>query len=267
MSGMRRSPSEDPNRGLKEDKPRRSEGNVAWLKRHGDADGIILLGGSSLADFRVRVAQSHLRHDLLPSHWSFCGILLGEGVLASVPFDLASVSAVPACNGVRMCPLADYDDPKQYPNVAVIRFAEVHEHVRRDIDRVRTDRSLLDLPALMLPWLGYIWGVPDATNPLPKGIGLPSAAFVETVFAMAGFELTPGLSSASSCPEAIWQSAKWWTDYYEAVSARAGGAAGGNSAPQGPAPVPAAAPVVEPPSAIPMVPSGAFVLRQRYDVL
>lgn len=32
---------------------------------------------------------------------------------------------------------------------------------------------------------------------------------------MSGFELTPGLSSASSCPEAIRQSAKWWTPFFE----------------------------------------------------
>ena len=61
----------------------------------------------------------------------------------------------------------------------------------------------------MLPWLAFLWGVSGSTNPLLSGTGLPSSAFVETVFAMAGFELTPGLSSASSCPEAIWQSAKW----------------------------------------------------------
>ncbi len=53
---------------------------------------------------------------------------------------------------------------------------------------------------------------------IDDGIGLPSSAFVETVFAMANFELTPGLSSASSCPEAIWQSAKWWTGFYKSVA-------------------------------------------------
>jgi hypothetical protein len=59
------------------------------------------------------------------------------------------------------------------------------------------------------------WGTKGSSNPLLEGKGVPSSAFVETVFAMAGFELTPGLSSASSCPEAMWQSAKWWTDFYE----------------------------------------------------
>jgi len=44
---------------------------------------------------------------------------------------------------------------------------------------------------------------------------VPSAVLVETAFAMAEVELTPGLAAASSCPEAIYQAAKWWTGYYE----------------------------------------------------
>jgi hypothetical protein len=37
---------------------------------------------------------------------------------------------------------------------------------------------------------------------------------LEVVFGAAGFDLTPGLESRSSCPEAIWQAAKWWHEYY-----------------------------------------------------
>jgi len=40
--------------------------------------------------------------------------------------------------------------------------------------------------------------------------GMPSAAMLETAYATNGFDLTPGLESRSSCPEAIWQSASWW---------------------------------------------------------
>jgi hypothetical protein len=32
---------------------------------------------------------------------------------------------------------------------------------------------------------------------------------------MAGIELTPGLSSSASCPEAIWQAAKYWHNFYK----------------------------------------------------
>lgn len=239
MIAMRRSPSSDPNDGFRNEVARNGEGNRKWLRRLGDEDGIILLGGTSLAGFRVRVAQSVLRHDMLPSHWSLCGILLEGGVFASVPLDLQDISAVPKSNGVRFCPLEDYDDPKAYPNVAVIRFAKAHDSAHADIARLQQDRSIINLPALMLPWLGFIWGTAGSTNPLRSGVGLPSAAFVESVFAMSGFELTPGLSSASSCPEAIWQSAKWWERYYK-------GAGGGEKSS----------------GAVAMVPQGFYVIRQ-----
>ncbi len=199
------------------------ETNLAWLARLGapdgvrlDENGIILLGGSSLASFRIRVAQSVMRRDLFPTYWSHCGILLGEGLFATVPLNPGrDISAVPARNGIEFRKLADYDDPKRYPNIAVIRFARRHNDVREHIKRLQQDRSIVDLPAMMLRWLSFVWGVDGAANPLSDGIGLPSAAFVETVFAMAGSELTPGLASRSSCPEAIWQSAKWWQDFYK----------------------------------------------------
>jgi len=41
--------------------------NLQWLKAAGLKDGILLLGGTSLAHFWVRVAQGHLRSDL-PSY-------------------------------------------------------------------------------------------------------------------------------------------------------------------------------------------------------
>jgi hypothetical protein len=41
---------------------------------------------------------------------------------------------------------------------------------------------------------------------------------VESVFARRGIELTPGLTSQSSCPEAVWQAAKWWAPYYDSAA-------------------------------------------------
>jgi hypothetical protein len=73
----------------------------------------------------------------------------------------------------------------------------------------------VDLPRHVLAWLGFVWGAGEQGNPLFAGIGHPGAAFVEAVHALAGVELTPGLSSAASCPEAIWLSATWWRHYYE----------------------------------------------------
>src|SRR5689334_4332404 len=119
MPPMRHSPARQPNADLKEIPSLPGETNRKWLARTGAADGIILVGGSSLADFRIRVAQSHLRSDMLPSFWSLCGILVKGEAFASAPLGpVVDISTVPASNGVRTCCLADYDDPKRFPNLA-----------------------------------------------------------------------------------------------------------------------------------------------------
>ena len=217
MLAIRHSQAMAPNESLQEMPARRRESNRAWLGRLGATSGILLLGGTSLAHFRIRVAQSHVRSDLLPSFWSFVGILEDEDTFAAVPFDgRADASTVPRINGVQTCRLEEYDDPVRFPNIAVLHFTDDEGPIRQNIDRVKSQRSVIDLPTLMLHWLGYIWSVGQAANPLLAGQGLPSAAFVETVYGIAGIELTPGLSSASSCPEAIWAAAKWWHQFYEA---------------------------------------------------
>jgi hypothetical protein len=189
--------------------------NVAWLKDTGLTDGIILLGGTSVAHFRLRVAQAQLRGDLLPSYWSVAGILLDGESFASVPLDtLEESSLVPTTNGVQVCGLADYDDTTRFPNIAVLRFTEDWGAVRKAVELVRLQRSIIDLPSLMLAWLGYIWAAGQHGNPLLSGMGIPSAAFVETAYGIKGMEITPGLASGASCPEAIWQSAKWWHEFY-----------------------------------------------------
>jgi hypothetical protein len=273
MVSIKRSPTTKSNPQLREEEPKPELTNSAWLARQKNKDGILLLGGTSVDHFRVRVAQSSLRHDMLPSFWSLCSVLLNGGKsIVSAPFDLSDVSAVPSCNGVQECSIEKYDDPKRYPNIALIRFAEAHENVHRDINRLRGDRSIIDLPTLMLPWLGFIWGASGSANPLQNGIGLPSAAFMETVFAMAGFELTPGLSSASSCPEAIWQSAKWWANYYEAAVIDAKALSGDNAtmstnnqdgASEDHKGVVRGDEKDKPPPALPMIPTGFFMVRQK----
>lgn len=66
-----------------------------------------------------------------------------------------------------------------------------------------------------MSWLAYVWGVGRSGNPLMDGFGIPSAAMLEIVIGANGFDLTPGLESRSSCPEAISQAAKYWHEYYE----------------------------------------------------
>jgi len=162
-----------------------------------------------------------------------------DGRLLTVPLEPGDdVSSVPAANGIRTLPLSAISDPDRYPNVALIAFAapgsDALAEAAADVAR---QRGLIDLPALIVAWLGWIWGVDDA-NPLVAGQGIPGAAFVEAVHAIADIELTPGLASASSCPEAIWQSAKWWGDYYREsarVSAAGMTRSAGHAQPQVPA--------------------------------
>ena len=218
---IRYAPASSKNKEVREVAPRDAgESNLDWLRRAADgeelAGAVILLGGSDLAHFRVRYAQSRLRSDLLPSFWSLAGVLANDRSFYSVTLDVPDASRVPQTNGVRRCLLRDYADPKWFPNVAVLRFTDSVRPLTDNVTRVERQRSVIDLPAYVLPWLAHVWGAGAGDNPLVAGYGLPSAAFVETVFGLAGIELTPGLSSSSSCPEAIWSTALWWHSFYEA---------------------------------------------------
>ena len=245
MLSMRASTSRSPNRRLRALRPTRGETNGGWLARAGVSTGVILLGGAGLVDVRVRFAQSIVRHDLTPSSWSLAGLLLDGREVRFVPHDAGpDPSTVPATNAIRSTDVEAFDDPERYPNIAVLAFASDAEALRAAADEVRRQRAIIDLPALVVAWLAYAWGVEDG-NPLVAGRGVPSAAFVEAAHAVAGIELSPGLASASSCPEAIWQSARWWGEYYrESARMRAAGVS------------------PSPGHADPQVPTGAYAVRQ-----
>ncbi len=245
MLAVRRSPETQSNPRLKEVPARPKESNGQWLARTGATGGILLLGGTSLADFRIRVAQSHLRQDMSPSLWSLAGILRDGRAFDSVPLGWrGDIAEVPRVNGVQRCRIADHDDPIRYPNIAILHFTRDMASLLRHADSVKDHRSALDLPNLMLAWLGFVWGAGRTANPLLNGVGVPSAAYLETAHALAGIDLTPGVSAESSCPEAIWQAAKWWQGYYaEAAEAR------------------------REDEAPPIVPEGSFTTRQRAAAL
>jgi len=208
---IRRSPDSKSNKSLQGTTAKAGETNRAWLRRIGANRGIVLLRGASVAHFRIRTAQSHARADLAPSYWSIAGLLTGSETFLSVPLELTGDSSELALrNGVHECKLADYDDPRQFPNIAAFHFTADDAKIIQYANRVAEERSIIDLPTLMLPWLNFIWITNKSPNPLADGMGLPSAAFLETVYGIGGIELTPGVSSAASCPEVIWQSAKWW---------------------------------------------------------
>jgi hypothetical protein len=224
MISIRQSNAVSSNVAIDEVKAEPNENNSAWLRRVKARDGVLLLGGAAISHFRIRVAQSHARADLKPSCWSLAGLLMGNQTFLSVPLELCGEAAEIALrNGVQTCNIADYDDPDRFPNIAVIRFTTDTKMILDLATLVSGDpetkkpaqRNIIDLPTLMLPWLSYIWIAGKAGNPLAEGLGLPSAAFIETVYGIAGIELTPGLASANSCPEAIWQAAKYWHEFYE----------------------------------------------------
>jgi len=241
MIPTRESGATHPNRDLRELRPTRGEGNVAWFGRCGMEDGVLLLGGSSLVDFRLRVAQSQVRGDLTPSYWSLCGLISArDGRFLTVPLQTPDISNVPRTNAIRELRLSDVDDPVAWPNIGVVRFAGNPGAVLEQANKLHIRRSVIDLPELVLTWLAYGWAAGSADNPLLRSKGVPSAAFVETAHALAGIELTPGLSSASSCPEAVWQAVKWWREYYEGAVEIAGRG-----------------------EAQPVVPQGVYGLRQR----
>ncbi len=111
--------------------------------------------------------------------------------------------------------LGDYSAALNYPNLALIRLPDIAStDVAKMCKKFGKQRTSLDAVGLLLHWLAYTWAPRGAGNPLLEGQGMPSAAMVEYVINASGYELTPGLASRSSCPEAIWQSARFWHTFY-----------------------------------------------------
>jgi hypothetical protein len=199
--------------------------NTAWIEKHGGElmkpGSLLLLGGTSVLDFRLRVAQAHVRHDLMPSYWSHVAIVRerkdGAWILNEVSLDPpGGFGDVSGTNAIQTAELRRYrDHRRRWPNIAILSFPAAADQVLAGIERLAMNRNLVDLASLILAWLAFGWGAGRAANPLLEDKGLPSGVFAETVMGLAGLELTPGLSSRSSCPEAIWQAAKWWHGFYK----------------------------------------------------
>ena len=211
---------------LFKDVPRvKDEDNLQWLSRNlpaGDITHLAMVGGKERMDFRLRIAQSHLRHDLAPSHWSHSFLLgkiaknMGSTRVHEISLEpKAGFGFPPPTNGVQIGKLDRYSDPDEYPNIAILGVPVMFKEAQKALQRFQTQRVVLDAVELALRWLAFGWGASRTGNPLLEGQGIPSAAMLEVVFGAAGFDLTPGLESRSSCPEAIWQAAKWWHEYYE----------------------------------------------------
>ena len=202
------------------------EDNLAWLTRNlpknNDGTIVLLLGGRNPIDFRLRIAQAHVRDDLTPSHWSQVVLLgkqkknLGSTVIHEISLFPPSGFNYPVpTNAEQQNKLSRYGNATEFPNIAIIHIPVKRSEIERGLKRYRHQRSVLDGVELLLMWLAFVWGVGRTGNPLLDGNGIPSAAMIEVIVSASGYELTPGLPSRASCPDAIWQAAKWWHEYYE----------------------------------------------------
>jgi hypothetical protein len=77
-------------------------------------------------------------------------------------------SSVPSTNAIRECVMADYDDPVRWPNIGVVRFATDMDVVVAQAREVASRRTVVELPALVLAWLGFAWAVTGQHNPLTE---------------------------------------------------------------------------------------------------
>lgn len=228
-----RSPAEKRNPDVVELERKASEDNLAWIQRavNGELSGnledqslLVLVGGNDPLAFRLRIAQSHVRHDLSPSAWShvlFVRALdksLGDSSTVEIsltPEGGFGPFGYPApTNGIQSGRLGVYQSADLFPNIALLALPVSASAIEASLEDLKLQRSILDNPQLILKWLAYCWGVGVPASPLADGFGIPSAAVLEVAFAANGFDLTPGLESRSSCPEAIWQAASWWQEYY-----------------------------------------------------
>ena len=249
-----------PNPDFNEVNRRRGEDNVQWMTRlltNYTPKGVVMLlvGGTDALSFRLRVAQAHLRHNMTPSSWSHVVLVVDPNVKDVAGSRLVEISLEPE-SGFGWAPsgnavqedvkLARYQDTHRFPNVAVVDLppevppagegasasrtadaksataakAAQRKTVDEALERFKKMRGTLDCTELVLQWLGFAWGAGQAPNPLVAGRGIPSAVLVESLAAATGFELTPGIDSRASCPEAIWQAARWWYGLHDQVATR-----------------------------------------------
>jgi hypothetical protein len=226
MLDIQQSPDNKSNKKLLERKRKKNEDNVSWIERQlpgGKTDKafLVLLGGTDPISFRLRTAQSYARHNLTPSNWSHVLLLMerkgkniGETFTSEVSLNPPGGFGFPPIgNAIQEGRLEVYRNPEEFPNIALLELPIDLKDVENAVSRFKKMRNVVNGVDLVVAWLSYIWGVSGSGNPLLNEYGIPSAVLVEYSVGAAGLDLTPGLASRSSCPEAIWQSAKWWQGY------------------------------------------------------
>lgn len=211
------------------------ESNLDWLQRaHAsfqleDAaqwSFIVLAGGKDVAAFRIRVAQSHLRGDMLPSFWSDCALFNVEGndfkssAFFNLPlFQPAELSYAPTRNGLVRLPFSKLPTQKHYPNLALLAIPVAQDKVMQALAEYQKARVSYDAVENILPWLAFVWGAGNSVNPLMQQIGFPSAVMLSQLFGAQGFDLSPGVTANLSTPETFWSGVKHWQDFYSKTQA------------------------------------------------
>jgi hypothetical protein len=121
-----------PNQLLQKVARQESDDNVQWLRQNLETPEeythIVLVGGSSTTAFRLRVAQSHVRHDLIPSYWSHVMLLgkIARNVGTTPIYEIAleppqGFAFPPPTNGLQRSRLSQYRDTRLFPNIALLR--------------------------------------------------------------------------------------------------------------------------------------------------
>lgn len=204
------------------------ERNAAWVNRAladfklselSEWSFVLLTGSTDVASFRLRVAQSHFRSDMLPSYWSDCVLLqTKKNSLHSfyhIPLlQPANASFAPLRNGVVQSTLSKLPDADSMPNLALLAIPVAEQQTISALQQFQHNRAAVDALALLLPWLGFCWGTGHSSNPLLQQLPLPSAQMIQLLFSSAGFDLTPGVNTDLAAPEAFWSGIKHWQHFY-----------------------------------------------------
>lgn len=206
------------------------EANLDWLKRAyesfalenmADWSFIVLAGGKDVAAFRIRVAQSRLRGDMLPSFWSECALFkiqagdFSSAVFFNLPlFQPATASYAPTRNGLVELPFNKLPTQKDFPNLALLAIPVPQEKILASLAEYKKARVSYDAVENILPWLAFVWGAGNTVNPLMQQIGYPSAMMLSQLYSANGFDLAPGVNANLSAPETFWSGIKHWQDYY-----------------------------------------------------
>lgn len=206
------------------------EANLDWLKRAyesfalenmADWSFIVLAGGKDVAAFRIRVAQSRLRGDMLPSFWSECALFkiqagdFSSAVFFNLPlFQPATASYAPTRNGLVELPFNKLPTQKDFPNLALLAIPVPQEKILASLAEYKKARVSYDAVENILPWLAFVWGAGNTVNPLMQQIGYPSAMMLSQLYSANGFDLAPGVNANLSAPETFWSGVKHWQDYY-----------------------------------------------------